>query len=776
MLGQGPTFADFGDANGYCSNRLSLAVSWLIGNPNLSYRRPDPAVSMCELRQGVLPLYILYSNGQNIDIPRSREIASILATQGRYVSQARFTSGPVGPAIITTEIDFNRSQVQQIKDQINAIYEGCGNTQTDHRCLIAVAPKINDYESLDLVLNDPTVNSRVDLVAFGINSNYIDVGSSCTIPSGDVMEQTVRFASYALYNKSKPSVIPYIMIDAKGSDFDHSCNWTEGAMIDTYSALMQRGVLYLPQKGVIGMAPYAFNNTQYGGLNPLNCKDCALGKNSARMRSWFGGCQAYTNITSRTPTGTLRSTPTPGTLLVFGNTSGTYCEQGTDASFVFSGLTFGSGAVDRDFTAPQSANYNASLNNSILRCDSCATTQFGSPQDFGFNFGTIGGSADQLTLGCNAYPEIDRFASMRGLDPNLIRAFITSESGFNKCEVARVCRRGYNGAGPDGRACFDGDVNTNDECYGKAFNAMYDPDFENGIASAGGPRTTNSTLSCPIASDLSGANPINWQMCAFGLMQVTEPPYTFWPSNISANGVNGIHWDVTAELLSRSHISSLGAMENSRFTCGDHFNPFNVTDNLCWGTAKLSANLDAARADVERYHRLNYANWDPNTLEGAEKDRIFSAYIAANKYSGTWDQQLFAQNFPFCGTEADGDCMMRFFVQSRGVDAAFCTVSRGGSIPRPECATNGVPNYEECYGFDDPVELMSCLLQKYAPQGYTRDRGAGKMRNYYTYRNQCPNSNCPANRQLLVATGNADLTNNPGFSPQDTIDGTSLPR
>ena len=284
------------------------------------------------------------------------------------------------------------------------------------------------------------------------------------------------------------------------------------------------------------------------------------------------------------------------------------------------------------------------------------------------------------------------------------------------------------------------------------------------------------SLSCTFANDNTN-NPPNWRWCAFGLMQVTDPPYTYWPASLSPTGVDGTHWATTQELLSRpvSQVT-MGGMAASKAACGDHFNPFNITDNLCWGTAKLSANLDQGRAAVDHYRDQGLIDWPADTLEGAEKDRVFAAYIAANKYSGTWDQHFISSSV--CGTMTDGDCLMKLYHDRRIVTPDFCTPSRGGVLITPDCFANGIPRDEAhggCYGYQDPVRLMTCLLHLYGAPHYQWDRGAGKMARYYYFRNNCANSNCPATRQLLVATGHSDLTNSGTFNPQDSIDGSTLP-
>src|SRR4029453_13426791 len=103
MIAQGPIFGDFAYANTYCSDRLSMAVQWLIGDANTSYTLPDAGRSMCFLSKDVIPVYILYSNGtQLLNTSRVRQMGRILGTEGDDLYMGRLSSGPVGPVVVVT--------------------------------------------------------------------------------------------------------------------------------------------------------------------------------------------------------------------------------------------------------------------------------------------------------------------------------------------------------------------------------------------------------------------------------------------------------------------------------------------------------------------------------------------------------------------------------------------------------------------------------------------------------------------------------------------------
>ncbi|MEW6723017.1 MAG: hypothetical protein AB1324_07170, partial [Candidatus Micrarchaeota archaeon] len=206
MIGQGPSFGDFSVANTYCSDRLSMSVQWLLGSNESGYTLPDAQRSMCFLSKDVVPVYILYSNGTNISESRARRIGEILGTQGDDFWLGRLSSGPVGPVVVVTEMNFNASQASLVADQVVAIDDACNGADRAAnriRCFIAVAPKINDFQALDAVMNALSTRgalNRVDLVAYGIDGKYV---RGCNGP--EVRQQALNFSSYALYNWSKPT-------------------------------------------------------------------------------------------------------------------------------------------------------------------------------------------------------------------------------------------------------------------------------------------------------------------------------------------------------------------------------------------------------------------------------------------------------------------------------------------------------------------------------------------------------------------------------------------
>lgn len=711
MVGSGPTFGDFASANTYCSSRLGMAVQWLIATNETPYLKPDAMRSMCFLSKSVIPVYILYSNGTNINRSRSEEIGEVLGSGGRDVFNGLLSNGPVGPVVVVTEIDFEASRAGEVAAQVRAIDSTCNQGRANRTCFIAVAPKMNDFAALDAVMNALSADSdKVDLVAFGVNGKYVH---GCN--GEGIRLQAQNFSSYALYNHSKPSIIPYVMFDPGTSDADNSCNWTEDKVVSAYGSFFPFGVQTLQKRGVIGIAPYSYNTT--GGIgvtNPLNCSDCAVGKTADRMRAWFGGCQAYTNVTRMGS-----SNPSGGTLIVFGNESGTICNQNTQMDFLA-----GFGFNNRDIMQRQAGSLNSPMPR-LFSCDACLLSNASrSPTSY---FPSLSVSPINNTLYCEGFPEMDQWASARNLDPMLVRAFALTESNFTPCSAAKVCNQGYEGSG-----CFEPGPGK-DECYDKAYDEMYDP--------AG-----NCTFE--IAAVVPGQNP-DFRYCAVGIMQSLEPPYTFWPSWYHPEGISGPYFDV----YQRSGFYSAPRDENDTRlpmldmarSCNPSFNPFTPADSICVGTLKMESMLRAARAWI----RSNGAKLNWNTGSGGDLDKtsLFAAYIAGNMYAGFWGMRV-GGGHPRCPAgQRLGDCWADDFHESWLVNETYCQGPNGASDYRCE---NGVPRRNpplDCYGYSDWMSFVEECEKPYLSR--KADPGRNKVEAYLNLLSGCSSSMCPDGKRLL---------------------------
>jgi hypothetical protein len=726
MVGQGPSFGSYAVANRYCSDRLSMSVQWLLGSNVSLYPKPDPVRTMCYLEKDVIPVYVLYSNGTNISISRSREIGRILGND-RDDSLKYVTSGPVGPVVVITEMNYDISKVSQVAQQVRAIDDECNHNRGSNQinCFIAVAPKFNDFQALDALMNElGTDRNRVDLIAYGVDYRYAD---TCDGPR--ILEQAINFSSYALYNWSKPTIIPYVMFDSAGTDRRGTCNWTEARLVTAYGNFFPN-INILQKKGLIGMAPYAWNSTgAFGITNPLNCTDCAIAKNEGRLRSWYSGCQYFTNITSRG-----ESVAGPSLGIYFGNESGSVCNANADLHSIVLGTSF----AGRDIMQPQT-NPTRPPATLVFKCDACLLQNSSRPPEQ--IFPSLATGSVNGTLQCEGFPEIDEWASIRNLDPMLVRAFVLTESGFNPCSAAKVCSQACIASGCT-PGCFPADLTGNSECYGKAYNEMYDP--------AG---TCNGNLTPgnePVYLPADGGRP-SFRWCALGLMQSLEPPYTFWPANYHPDGVNGPYFDVIQNSGfyqgyvqgNSSNDTRIPAFDMAR-ACNPRFNPFLPSDSVCVGTAKMEQMFVSARGWINTNRGL--LNWG---AADEDKDSLFAAYIVGNMYAGFWGSTARSASHPHpCSSStSNGDCWALHFSQSWSVNATYCQ-SADGQADSERCK-DGQPRKEPpeyCYGYTDFLEFVKDCEAPFASRPV--DPGRGKVEAYLRLLNGCASNFCPEDRRL----------------------------
>jgi hypothetical protein len=498
-------------------------------------------------------------------------------------------------------------------------------------------------------------------------------------------------------------------------------------------------MLSLQKRGVIGIAPYAFFNTTptTGITNPLNCTDCALGRNEQRMRAWFGGCQVYTNVTRATG-----SVSGGQTQIVFGNESGTVCNQNTQMDY-FRGLSF----TGRDIMQPQSAQLRSSVPR-FFSCDACLMAN--ASRSFTNMFSGLNANNPQFGASdrvCKSFPEIEQWSSARNLDPMLVRAFVYTESNFEPCAAAKVCSREcIRDHCTDG--CFPaGDFAGNSECYAKpAYDEMYDP--------AG-------TCAFAIASNSGQARP-DWRYCAFGLMQSIEPPYTFWPAQYRPDGQDGPYFDV----FDRSGFRTTAEIGTAR-GCNPNFNPFLPADSVCIGTAKIESALRAAKAWINS-HRPQL-NWDTTANGDFDKTNLFAAYVAGNMYAGFWGSTARRGDHPCPSGMTNGDCWAYRFAQSWAVNATYCASSDGASDSRCE---GGAPKWHppfDCYGETDWMRYVQECELPFLPRA--ADPGRTKIEAYIQLAKGCSDYMCPDGKVLFTAMERPLPASGTPYLPDSTTPG-----
>ncbi len=721
MIGAGPSFADFGAANSYCYNKLSMAVHWLVGAENRPYSLPSAERAMCMLDKGVIPVYVLYSDGKNIDPDSTREIAAILGHEAMDVTMGR-VCGAVGPTIVTTEIDFNSTDpavIDRVVEQIHAINEGCNDfskTPPEINCFVAVAPKMGDTKGLDAVMGRVS-REEVHLLAFGINSHY-DNG---TCNGAFMHTEAVKFARYGLYKYGLPSVIPYVLFDANTMDATGRCTWSEENVLEGYRLFFPSGVVSLLGAGVIGVAPYDFNSSATGG-DPLRCNDCALGASEERLAAWYGGCQKMVEIGNKVPSAQMP--------IIFPNASGAYCDYGVQQDALFHIYRDAQGT---EFYLPISHTL-APPEKELFRCDACLLQSNKTISDYyptikKYVVKSLPDYSDKCPdcpdpAICYIYPEIDYYSSRFNVDPTLMRAIAWVESDFNKCSAALV---------GSGEGCLRG-------AYDTGYNFMYDPsgecdsDLENLMGKSGyyepGVQEGTRQPKCRFAG--------------LGLFQVIEPPYTFWPSPYyPEEGKSGPYADEYERAKDKGRAANIDGAR----ACSPYFNPFNTTDAACMGARKLEGAIkfgmdwvDKTSEDCSSVPDLFEIKNDP-----AKRD-ILATFAATYLLAGVW-RKGYDEGCPSYQTPLDcwasKYCALKTCKSRQPPDCGLVCTESGGKCVPTDADTSA------CAGSRDFLDFSECLVKQHGmDQKLSMLAGFRKLGAYESLQTVCP-SFCPPQKRLL---------------------------
>ena len=748
MIGTGPTFADWGAANNYCNEGLTMAVHWLIGDASRPYNLPDLAQTHCLLQNGVIPVFVLYSKGEDIDIERTAEIARILGNDARVLTMGRL-DGAIGPVIITTELEYDGNdpeEVDKVVEQIKVINDVCNNYVDDPsnpeiNCFVAVAPKMGNKTALDAVMNHPNLDRKhVHLLAFGINSHY-DNG---TCDGTRMRLQANEFARYGLYNYSLPSVIPYVLFDANTKDMTGECYWNESEVQDGYSDFFPKGVNELLGAGVIGVSLYDFN-TSITGDDPLKCHDCALGKRDDRLASWYGGCQKFIAITATQQSGHMP--------IIFPNESGGYCDYGVQDDSIFHMYRDQQG---QEFYLPTVHKLSTPVyDEPMIKCDACiiqtnksASDYFEIIEDYHRDVNSLNAEIKEEWCPdcedpavCYIFPQIDHYASIFSIDPMFMRAIVWTESGFDPCAMAKVCRDSMS------EGCLDGK-------YPAGYNEMYDPDGK-------------CDTTAEFADDAHEERP-EWRFAGLGLFQVMESPYTFWPGEVYDDMFDAVKYDEdTRPGGRRENIDGAKA-------CSETFNPFNPSDAACMGGRKLSGTFTKSKEWVDKYNK----NEDCPDLFGIGDDTskrdILAAFVAAYRYTGAWSDGY----DPYCDDKKPVECWADAYCNVTATKCVLesgscvnvegplgCKLSGGRCVPDDDCQDKVGDDKERNF-----LAYSHCIIEDHEiTDKLSIYAGFKKLGAYDTLTENCPNNYCPPWKKTAELLG-MNIEDEKGIAVDENFD------
>ena len=687
----GAPSAQFAEANAYCENRLDMSVKWLYGTNEDSYASIEPDRAQCYLEYGVIPVYLLYTQPPKLvdgtieprreldlrDVDRAREIARALNGQG--------------PVIITAEAEFNSSNGNDISivvDQIEAMKSECTN------CLIALAPQYNDTEGVKLVFDRLSSPDRVDIVAYGINTHSPFSNADCTGPA--IFREATKFSEHILFTHRKPTLITYMYFKPNVPTPNKGCEWTDYTISDpsnpqnAYTFFFSGGAMAkLVTAGTIGAAIYAYDPAE---SDPFYCpagddgkNSCAVGRNENSLKSFFSPCQNFKllNITDPNQPGGSVLRPSGEIPINFPYEKDAYCPA--HASNVISFLR--GSFQNSDITRPIISELRPQREEK-LSCDSCARRDVDRPFPFAIEgHQTLETNQNMKNAYCASeedksneqnvpsnlagrgpidYQEVgalvDFYSDKRDLDPYMVRALISIESSFDKCELSFFVPIQNNcnpldityGTNIPSRPVGIEDISTMEDYPVDSLDRtncnVYIDQQINGELDRSPPGTGRPTM----------------KPCAYGLMQSIEysselrdkildnpEEYAFLDKREARAAAARPEDREAAEELTAAERNTIQRVLNDDVYTEDiqecygkdgKFNPFDPDDSACWGTFKLRKNLDTAKTIITGKERdLNLVEPDENgvflptaPIDG-DKKRIVTYYVAHELYSGIWN-------------------------------------------------------------------------------------------------------------------------------------------
>lgn len=529
LLGQGASFSEFKRANQYCNNSLSLSVKWMVGSNGEPPKTPATQRAECFLDRNVIPLYIYYTNSSAIRQNVATEIGAALGAAD-------------GPAIVTTEINFNSSDPairSEVKAQILAYKAACP------KCLVALSPKDMDWQGVQLFLSDASVKDSIDLVGQGIMLNE-NTSGLCDVEG--LIGKRMEFSRRILKEYNKPTIWLYVGIAPGTQDMEgnEGCSWNNNDVAKAYEYMM--GIIQpIASSGVIGYSPYLFSDA----TAPLPCKGnaCNFGIAHAnfsakepQFSSWFSNCQFYSQ---GNPSYVSFSTNGQGYQCTFGDNYKMFSKLVSEAGNAYSPQPLGLQPVDSKVSCEACVSYNSSL-----------------PRNFG-------SASSQPREYCESYPQADIVPDRFDVPALLMRAIFSQESSFDACAVSFV---------PPSGACNPSGIELSSlgQYAGEASCTL---PAQQCVKTNPNPNANDQSSNC-VACGSSGASATPCKPCAYGLAQCIEYPGQLYVSN---------RQEIPQALIQCG---------------GETYNPFKPEDSACCGATKLYENLQNARHIVSLYPQL----------------------------------------------------------------------------------------------------------------------------------------------------------------------------
>ncbi|MFH1470813.1 MAG: hypothetical protein ABIF01_03630, partial [Candidatus Micrarchaeota archaeon] len=368
MYGQGPTFAEFDEANAYCSNNMSIVIKWFRWdpeNPTLSpYANKGVAVweasiqrsrATCYLKANVIPVYIFYTNS-TLSAMNVNDIQ-------RFTSNFKEGVNELGPIVICPEFGYNSTKLgavgrQRLVDMIRAIRQECS------KCMIMLAPQEGDIAGLSAILDNPVygaeMNSTVNIIG---QSWTLNKDEQCSFYTS--LNKTMNFSRSALSRYQKPTLWAYLAA-ANTTNALGTCEWREEDIADAFD------MVYINTPGLVAAGGIGLGHFQLLDGNDIihECSgtDCDLGlmtrgegQKQPMFNRWFKRCLGYHSVELGTggEVKTILKTP-----IVFN----TYGDSGSECNII---PNLGPYRMIRATTDPEPTGPDMVKPTEAYNCDMC---------------------------------------------------------------------------------------------------------------------------------------------------------------------------------------------------------------------------------------------------------------------------------------------------------------------------------------------------------------------------------------------------------------------
>jgi len=269
-----------------------------------------------------------------------------------------------------------------------------------------------------------------------------------------------------------------------------------------------------------------------------------------------------------------------------------------------------------------------------------------------------------------------------------------------------------------------------------------------------------------------------WRFAGLGIMQVMEPPYTFWPGEYSPTGENGQYWYEFERREYDEFLNPDGRRPNvdASIACSEDFNPFNATHGICMGATKLEGTLQSGRVWVKEMEDRYHCKLAKDTSEW----EILAAFYGIYKLTGIMVSG-YDESYECSGYGNMLDCYAAGYCNLKHAETLCGAYSVSDCTSGPSCAVRGgvcrPDSSHECRDAPDYMAYSLCKMKLHGLVSSDNEQiklsstaGYKKLAATQYLKDNCPNNYCPPYERLINDLG-IDANNpefvNPDFDPNN---------